>query len=203
MRSNGKGKCGRGTLDALRAAASVSPTDDFDAIICRLQVDDVFTLLGPGPLELVSPTARAFINDCCRFDDPAAFTSTHTVQRVHREWAARQGIPPLTRRALFAGLHAVAVLDRLKRGPDPGQTGWKRLRVPDTVKPTSMPNEFVRQTVGSLVLTKEAAARLREFRLRLGTTNSDVVERLIMRTRLPRDLYGRGQLPDDPPDREN
>jgi len=167
-------------------------------------MDDVFSLRGPGPIELVSPTARAFIDACCRFDDPKAFTWTRDVQRAHRVWAARQGIPPLTRGALFAGLHSVAVLDRLNRGPDPGQTGWKGLRLnlgnlPDNVKPTSMPNEFLRQTVGSLVLTKEAAARLREFRLRLGTTTSDVIERLLIRVQLPPDYYGRGELPDDPP----
>ena len=84
MKSNDESRSGRGTVHAVRAAASVGPTDDFDTIITRLQVDDVFTLLGTGPLELVSPTARAFIDECCRFDDPHAFMGTHEVQRAHR-----------------------------------------------------------------------------------------------------------------------
>jgi hypothetical protein len=162
-------------------------------------------MIRPGHLELVSPTAQAFIDDCCRFDDPKAFTWTHDVQEAHRVWAIHRRISPLSKMGLFSALRSVSVLDRLKHGPDPGLTGWKGLRLNlefshGKMNLTSMPIEFARHTVCSLTLTKEAAARLREFRLRLGTTNCDVVERLVMTTPFPPDFYGRGELPDDPPD---
>jgi hypothetical protein len=101
----------------------------------------------------------------------------------------------------------VSILDRLKRGSDPGQTVWKGLRLTlnkghGMLKETSMPNlprEVKRQPAGHLFLTGLAKQRLREFRLRLGTTTSDVIERLLIASPLPPDFYGLGELPDDPP----